>query len=113
MDQGLGQRLFDFAINVILFIRKLPHGKEYDVIKYQLTKSATSSGANYEEAQAASSKLDFKNKINISLREMRESSYWLKIIERIYPSDKELDQLKKESEELKKILGSISSKFKR
>jgi len=113
MDQGLGQRLFDFAINVILFMRKLPHGKEYDVIKYQLTKSATSSGANYEEAQAASSKLDFKNKINISLREMRESSYWLKIIERIYPSDKELDQLKKESEELKKILGSISSKFKR
>jgi len=113
MDQGLDQRLFDFAINVILFIRKLPHGKEYDVIKYQLTKSATSSGANYEEAQAASSKLDFKNKINISLREMRESSYWLKIIERIYPSDKELDQLKKESEELKKILGSISSKFKR
>ncbi|MBM3712527.1 MAG: four helix bundle protein, partial [Actinobacteria bacterium] len=88
MDQGLGQRLFDFAINVILFMRKLPHGKEYDVIKYQLTKSATSSGANYEEAQAASSKLDFKNKINISLREMRESSYWLKIIERIYPSDK-------------------------
>jgi len=113
MDQGLGQRLFDFAINVILFMRKLPHGKEYDVIKYQLTKSATSSGANYEEAQAASSKLDFKNKINISLREMRESSYWLKIIERIYPSDKGLDQLKKESEELKKILGSISSKFKR
>ena len=113
MDQGLGQRLFDFAVNVILFIRKLPVGKEYDVIKYQLSKSATSSGANYEEAQAASSKLDFKNKINISLREMRESNYWLKIIEKIYKNDEELDRLTKESEEFKKILGSISSKFKK
>lgn len=112
MDQGLGQRLFDFAVNVILFIRKLPQGKEYDVIKYQLSKSATSSGANYEEAQAASSKLDFKNKINISLREMRESNYWLKIVDKIYKKDEELDRLLKESEELKKILGSISSKFK-
>lgn len=110
MDQGLGQRLFDFAVNVILFIRKLPHGKEYDVIKYQLSKSATSSGANYEEAQAASSRLDFRNKIKISLKEMRESNYWLNIIKAVWKYDAELTSLISESEELKKILGSISSK---
>lgn len=56
---------------------------ELNVIKYQLTKSATSIGANYEEAQAGSSKLDFTNKVRISLREMRESNYWLRILKGI------------------------------
>lgn len=110
MDQGLGKRLFEFAVNVIKYLRTLPNTKEFDVLKYQLTKSATSSGANYEEAQAASSKLDFRNKIKISLKEMRESNYWLKIIKAISKQNNELDSLISESEELKKILGSISSK---
>ena len=64
-----------------------------------------------EEAQAASSRADFKNKITISLREMRESNYWLKIFEALDLGDKEtVIYLVNESCELKKILGSISSK---
>lgn len=46
MDEGLGKRLFDFAIRTILYCRKLPKTREYQVISYQLIKSATSSGAN-------------------------------------------------------------------
>lgn len=76
----LQRRLFQFAVDIILLIRKLPKGKEYDVINYQLTKASTSSGANYEEAQAAVSRPDFANKISISLREMRESNYWIRMI---------------------------------
>jgi four helix bundle protein len=57
----LDKRLFDFAVRVIKFLRTLPATSEYNVIKYQLTKSATSSGANYEEAQAGSSRADFTN----------------------------------------------------
>lgn len=110
MDRGLGKRLFDFAVRVILLLWRLPNTEEFRVIKYQLTKSSTSSGANYEEAQAASSKLDFKNKIKISLKEIRESNYWLNIIKAVWKSDNELLFLISESEELKKILGSISSK---
>ena len=68
----LQERLFNFAVNVIKLFRLLPKGKEYDVISYQLIKSSTSSGANYDEAQAAVSKADFANKIGISLKEMRE-----------------------------------------
>jgi len=49
-------------------------------LRYQLAKSSTSSGANYEEAQGAISRADFKNKVHISLKEMRESHYWLRII---------------------------------
>lgn len=75
-----------------------------------MIKSSTSSGANYEEAQGASSKPDFFNKISISLKEMRESNYWLRIIKEVKESDTELDFLLKESIELKNILGSINSK---
>lgn len=70
----LQKRLFQFAINTIRLIRKLPKGKEYDVINYQLIKASTSSGANYEEALGAVSRPDFANKIGISLKEMREMS---------------------------------------
>ena len=96
-------------------MRKLPDTPEYQTIRYQLSKSATSSGANYEESQAGSSKPDFTNKVRIALREMRESNYWLRIIDAI--NDKlnnpsELQWLIKESTELKKILGSIVTRSK-
>ena len=50
----LSDRLFDFSVKVIQLIRKLPKGKEYDVIRYQLIKAATSSGANYSPCQIES-----------------------------------------------------------
>lgn len=107
----LGERLFDFAVRIIKFTRTLSASPEYSVIKYQLTKSATSSGANYEEAQAGSSKADFINKVRISLREMRESNYWLRIIKGIdSEANTELNYLIQESKELKLILGSIVQK---
>ena len=117
MENDLSQRLFVFAVNVIKFLRKLDNSPEIKIIKYQLTKSSTSSGANYEESQAASSRADFFNKIKISLREMRESNYWLRIIKAantcpVELNDK-LDELINESKELKNILGSISSKFRK
>ena len=46
----LQERLFKFAVNVIKLIRLMPKSKEYDVISYQLIKSSTSGGANYDEA---------------------------------------------------------------
>ncbi len=114
MEKGkndLEDRLFNFAVRTIRFTRSLPSGPEYNVIKYQLTKSSTSSGANYEEAQAGSSKLDFANKVRISLREMRESNYWLRVLKGIESSpNDELNDLIQESKELKLILGSIVQK---
>ena len=107
----LEKRLFDFVIITIKYIRKLPNSYDYKVIKYQLTKSSTSSGANYEEAQAGSSRADFSNKTRIALREMRESNYWLRIINGIIEKkDDELLWLIQESKELKNILGTIVQK---
>jgi len=110
-ENDLSIRLFDFAVRVIKFLRTLSKDTEYQVIYYQLVKSSTSSGANYEESQGASSRTDFSNKVFISLKEMRESNYWLRILESITENkSEELEVLIKESEELKNILGSITTK---
>jgi len=111
----LSKRLFNFAVRVIKFLRKLPKSPEYNVIRYQLVKSSTSTGANYDEAQSGSSRADFRNKVNISLKEMSESNYWLEIIKAIIETkydEKELTWLINESEELDNILGSIVKKMK-
>lgn len=116
MRNDLQLRLFSFSVKVFCFLKTLPATPEYSVVRYQLAKSSTSSGANYEEAQAASSKPDFIYKNEISLREMRESNYWLRLLIATDHSNKlnqeELKFLENESEELKKILGSIVTKLK-
>ena len=84
----LSKRLLTFSINVIMFSRKLPNQVEFKVIKYQLIKSATSAGANYKEAQSGSSRADFRNKVNIALKEISETNYWLEIIFSIIETEK-------------------------
>jgi four helix bundle protein len=66
-----------------------------------------------KEAQGAISKPDFFNKINISLKEIREANYWLRVLKEITKVDDELVYLINESTELKNILGSINSKNKK
>ena len=51
------------------------------VISKQLLKSATSIGANVEEATAAQSKRDFISKMSIASKEARETKYWLRLLE--------------------------------
>ena len=115
-QNDLSKRLFNFAVRCIKFLRTLSGAVEYRVIKYQLIKSSTSSGANYEESQGATSKADFHNKIKISLKEMLESNYWLRVLKEIIDIKievKELDWLINESNELGRILGAIANKTKR
>jgi len=106
----LQKRLFEFAVKVIKLVRLLPKGKEYDVISYQLIKASTSAGANYDESQGAVSKPDFTNKIGISLKEMRESNYWIRLIIATSETNKEWKEICNESLQLMNILGSIYAK---
>jgi len=106
----LQKRLFRFSVDVIRRVRKLPKGVEYVVISRQLIRSSTSSGANYDEAQGAVSKADFTNKIGVSLKEIRESNYWIRIIIEVLDNHEEWLYLNNESQELMKILGSIYTK---
>ncbi len=107
------ERAFKFGVDTIKFLRTLPNYPEYRMLRFQICKSATSLGANYEESQAGSSKKDFRNKVRISLRETRETNYWLRIIKALDDiKSEELDRLLQESFELKNILGAILNNSK-
>lgn len=74
----LEERTARFAELVILLCKLIPHNPVTLPIISQLIRSATSIGANYSEANGASSKKDFKNKIFICKKEARETQYWLR-----------------------------------
>ena len=102
------KRTFNFGISCLKFLKKLESNPENNLIRFQLGKSCTSVGANYEESQAGSSKADFTNKVKIALREARETNYWLRVLKELNDSnDESLELLIKESQELKNILGAI------
>ena len=76
----LEERLIDFAVDVINVVEALPNSKAGNHIANQLVRSGTSPAPNYGEARGAESKKDFVHKLKISLKELRETSVWLKII---------------------------------
>lgn len=111
-ENDLLDRTFNFGVRCLKLLRTFPNSSEYQIIKNQLGKASTSVGANYEEAQAGSSRKDFKNKVNISLKEARESDYWLRVLKAIDEApNKELEDLIIESREIKNILASIIIKL--
>lgn len=81
------------------------------MFRNQLSKSGTSIGANYREANRSRSPKDFKNKIKISLGEANETDYWLEIIEELNWEIKNLTDLRKEAKELLAIFTSIANKL--
>ena len=76
----LEERTKAFAIRIIKLSTDLPGSVEGKIIRNQLTKSGTSIGANYREANRGRSKADFKNKIKICESETNETCYWLEIV---------------------------------
>ncbi len=72
--------MIDFAVDVIDVVEVLPNSKAGNHIANQLVRSGTSPAPNYAEARGAESKKDFVHKLKISLKELRETSVWLKII---------------------------------
>jgi len=79
-SKGLEKRTRQFAVSIIRLSSTLPSTTEGMVIRNQITKSGTSIGANYREANRARSKADFKNKIKICESEASETQYWIEVI---------------------------------
>jgi four helix bundle protein len=100
------EKSFSFALDTIKLYRQLIEQKEF-VLSKQLLKSATSIGANVQEAQAAQSKKDFISKMAISSKEARESLYWLCLLEASKIIAFDYNYLKAEITEIIKILTVI------
>ena len=76
----------------------------------QFLRSATSVGANVEEAHGAESQRDFVHKMGIAYKEVRETRYWLRLVKETIVNDDEVNALLQESDELVRILSTIVSK---
>ena len=108
----LRERVFAFACRTVEMHRALYHSAaELRSLSTQATRAATSIGANLEEADAAQSRADFISKCTISLKEARETRYWLRILRETL-KDSRLDQLINESTEIIAILTTIVRKTK-
>ncbi|PIR80086.1 MAG: four helix bundle protein [Candidatus Levybacteria bacterium CG10_big_fil_rev_8_21_14_0_10_35_13] len=104
----LEERTAKFGEDIIKFCKKIPRGPITDPLITQLTKSGTSVGANYSEADDAESKQDFKHKIGICKKEARESKHWLRMIAIAVPELKEAARiLWQEAKELNLIFNAI------
>jgi four helix bundle protein len=108
------ERTFQFALRIVKlcdFLNSTP-GVSRELAR-QLVRSGTSIGANVEESQAAQSTADFIHKLEISLKEARETRYWLRLLVAAeIVSSSRLVPLLNEANELIKILASIIVKTK-
>ena len=99
------ERLLEFAVRVGKAIDTLPDTRLGRHIAGQLVRSGTSPAPNYAEACAAESKKDFIHKLAIVLKELRESSVWIRLIVKseLVP-EKRLELLRDECDQLCKII---------
>ena len=74
------ERTMQFSVRIVRMVKAMPRGIAEDVIAKQLTKSATSIGANYREACHGKSTADFVSKLKISEGEADETLYWLQLL---------------------------------
>jgi four helix bundle protein len=81
MKEEISQRFLNFGARILKLGRLLNNNYEGRHIYGQLFRAGTSSGANYEESHSAQSTKDFIHKCKVSLKELRESLYWLRLIE--------------------------------
>ena len=103
------RRTFEFALRIVrlcLTLDERPGVRR--TLGNQLLRSGTSIGANVTEAQAAQSKPDFISKMNIALKEARETHYWLRMIvaTQLLVED-QLIPVTREADEIARILGAI------
>jgi len=103
----ISSRLMDFSVNIInltILLEKTYTGRH---VSGQLMRSATSAGANYEEACGGESRADFIHKLQIVLKEIKESLFWLNLIQksRLAPKpNDDLVRLHREAMELTNII---------
>jgi len=114
--RDIKERTFSFAVDIVrLCLRLEKLSATFRTLSKQLLRSGTSIGANVEEAQAGQSRADFISKYAISLKEARETIYWLRLIQAVGSvKDVAIEELIQEADEISRIIGSIivSSKKK-
>ncbi|WP_242058050.1 MULTISPECIES: four helix bundle protein [Nostoc] len=100
------RKSFEFALKIIDLYIKLQEQREY-VLSKQLLRSATSIGANVEEASGGQSRKDFLAKMYIAYKEARETKYWLRLLQKSNLVNIDLTNELMYVDEIIRILSSI------
>lgn len=103
-ESVLHNKSIDFAASVINFYEDFLLLKKDNTIAKQLLRSATSIGANINEATFGNSKADFIAKLHIALKECSESLYWLELLKRVNYKIENIDNLLIDCNEIKALL---------
>ena len=104
MNSPLLEKSLDFATQIVLFYEVFSKSKKDTTIAKQLLRSATSIGANLNEAVYGNSKADFISKMHIALKETGESIYWLTLLNRTQLFEYDYSSLLSLAEEIKRML---------
>ncbi len=101
----LSERLWNFSARIGKVVDALPDSRVGRHVAGQLVRCGTSSAPNYDEACAAESRADFIHKLNVALKEMKETRGWLRfIVKAELLKETRITPLVSESEELAAIL---------
>ena len=104
----IAAKAYSFALEIIGLYKQLVSDKKEFVLSKQMLRSGTSIGANVNEALSAQSKRDFVHKLSISLKETRETNYWLNLLkDSSYITEQSFNKLSEKCSEINKILSSI------
>ena len=99
---------YAFALRIIKLYKHLIADQKEFVLSKQVLRSGTSIGALVKEAEHAQSKADFINKMNIALKEVNETEYWLMLLrDSDYLDEKSFTSIHSDCVELIKLLASI------
>jgi four helix bundle protein len=102
--QQMLNRMEDFSSDIIDIVEEIPNTLVGRHIGGQMLRSGTSSGANYEESVGAESRADFIHKMQIVLKELRETRFWLRMMQRRkWPVAAKITPLYTEADELCRI----------
>ena len=105
--QDFKARTKRFALDVILYSRKLPRTDEINLIKKQLIRASTSTAANHRASQRAKSRADFVSKLGTAEEEADESLFWLECLSELATrKHSELNRLLREADELVAVITS-------
>lgn len=96
----IAERLLEVGAAVVQLTRQMPRDAAGRHIAVQMIRSASSGGANYEEARRAESRADFVHKVGIAAKELGETLYWLRLIQRLGLVPTNLDAMLRETDEL-------------
>jgi len=107
MARDLDGRIYTWVLKLLRYLKTVPRSLPNDVIVRQVLRSGTSIGANYIEAQAASSKKDFANFFHYALKSANETKFWLALCRDLGKGNKEEARiLLEELTEIANILGA-------